>query len=157
VFLASQSEGSLPLPTLDPNVAQMLAALFTGNWRGLLDSTLAATSQGLWSMVPDPMIMDAGDPRNNAQQTIGTPMNSSQCSIYSQGTSGKILNYICRKTPDTPWAQIMRGCLQALYDPNLGYIPLPTLVQIGPANFFDINSILPGTGAHVVCALEAGQ
>jgi RHS repeat-associated protein len=72
-----EGEPNLPLPTLDPNVAQMLAALFTGNWRGLLDSTLAATSQGLWSMVPNPAIMDADDPRvNGANNSTGFLTNN---------------------------------------------------------------------------------
>jgi RHS repeat-associated protein len=60
-----EGELSLSLPTqpLDPNSpqAQAIIALLTGNWRGLLDSALGAASQGLWSMVPDPAIMDAAN------------------------------------------------------------------------------------------------
>jgi RHS repeat-associated protein len=90
-------------------------------------------------------------------QGIGTPKTSSECSIYLQGgtESGKFLHAVCQSFPDTPRSQIMRGCLQALYNLTSGYLPLPLYVQTTPASLIDANSIIPGAGAHAVCLGEA--
>lgn len=90
---------------------------------------------------------------------LGTPKTSAQCSIYLRGgtASGNMLNFICRELPDGPRSQLMRGCLQTLYNPTQGYVPLPLLVPIGPGSFFDLNGIVPGAGVHTVCAADASQ
>lgn len=56
-------EFRIPLPPLPGPDREALIALMTGDWRALLDSAISAESQQLWSMVPNPMIMDADDPR----------------------------------------------------------------------------------------------
>jgi RHS repeat-associated protein len=98
---------------------------------------------------------------NNAVATnpkeVGTPKTSAQCSIYLEGgtASGKALNFLCRQFPDDPWSQRMRGCLQAVYDPNSGYLPIPVPIGPTPGSGIDLNKIIPGTGAHVGCAINA--
>ena len=114
------------------------------------DSLLMAQNEGPQNPGPQ-------NPALKGLAPIGTPKTSSQCSIYSRGASGAALNFICRVTPNNPWSQRMRGCLQALYDPNSGYLPVPFPIVTMVAPPFDLNSILPGTGAHAVCVLEASQ
>ena len=92
------------------------------------------------------------------QTSMGTPKTPEQCSIYLAGgtTSGKSLYVLCSKVfPNSPKSNTMRGCLQSLYDPKSGYLPVPIRVPIliptpGPA-MTDVNEIVPGTGAHAVC------
>jgi len=62
-ILPGEQSLNLPMPSIPPDVAAAIGAAITGNWRGLLDSALAATSRDLWSIVLNPMIMDADDPR----------------------------------------------------------------------------------------------
>ncbi len=122
-----------------------------------LFNVLSATEFQLLPSHPPTVPPNNGTTAAGTKQTIGTPKTSSQCSIYLQSgsTSGQVLNFLCRQFPDNPWSQRMRGCLQALYDPKSGYLPVPILLPTTPASFFDVNSVIPGTGAHAVCALDA--
>ena len=101
----------------------------------------------------------SGSPQSPIPQHIGTPKTNSQCSIYLQGgtTSGDLLNTICQNTPNGPTFNQMRGCLQTLYSPTSGYIPLPLFILLPGGSFFDLNSIIPGAGAHATCAADAIQ
>ena len=98
-------------------------------------------------------------PQTPTPPHIGTPKTSSQCSIYLQGgtTSGSALNFICRELPNGPRSQQMRGCLQTLYSPTSGYLPLPLFIFLPGNSLFDLNSIIPGAGAHATCAADALQ
>ncbi len=57
-FMPGELSLSMPAPPLPSADRQAIIALLTGNWRALLDSAISSASQQLWSMVPDPMIMD---------------------------------------------------------------------------------------------------
>jgi hypothetical protein len=92
---------------------------------------------------------------SNSCRKMGTPKTSSQCSIYQDGSAtGSALSMICQAFPNGPKSNQMRGCLQSLYTPGSGYLPLPTLVPTGPGSFFDVNSVIPGTGAHLTCLAD---
>jgi RHS repeat-associated protein len=97
-------------------------------------------------------------PSNTVSQTPyppNTPKTPDQCSIYNNGTaSGAALYKICQAFPNSPKSNQMRGCLQSLYSPQSGYIPLPVLIPTSPGSWTDLNSLIPGTGAHVSCALQ---
>jgi len=96
-------------------------------------------------------------PNNTISQTPyppNTPKTPDQCSIYNNGTaSGSALYKLCQTFPNNPKSNQMRGCLQSLYSPQSGYIPLPVLIPTSPGSWFDLNSLIPGTGAHVNCAV----
>jgi hypothetical protein len=92
---------------------------------------------------------------NNAPP-IGTPKTSAQCSIYQDGSAtGAALSKICQAFPNGPKSNQIRGCLQSLYNPGSGYVPIPVIVQTTPGSFVDVNGILPGTGAHLGCFANA--
>jgi hypothetical protein len=95
-------------------------------------------------------------PNNTVSSTYppNTPKTPDQCSIYNNGTtSGAALYKICQAFPNSPKSNQMRGCLQSLYNPQSGYIPLPVLIPTSPGSVFDLNSLIPGTGAHLNCAV----
>jgi len=100
-------------------------------------------------------------PSNSISQTPyppNTPKTTNQCSIYNNGTaSGTALYTLCSKVfPNGPWSNKMRGCLQSLYSPQSGYLPLSVIVPpTVPGCGTDLNNLLPGTGAHIACALES--
>ncbi len=123
---------------------------------GLLASALVGDSFG-WpvSSLFAGLTSSSTEPSDN--NTIGTPKNSSQCGIYLQGgtASGAGLNIVCRNAPEYPWSQRMRGCLQTLYNPSSGYVPIFMPVPLPGGSAADLNTIIPGTGAHVVCAVNA--
>ncbi len=83
------------------------------------------------------------------------PKTSQQCSVYLDGTgSGSALFQLCSKVfPNGPSLNRMRGCLESLYLPSKGYLPIP-LVVFDPAPSV-VN--IPGAGAHLSCALAAGR
>jgi len=97
-------------------------------------------------------------PSNTIKQTPyppNTPKTPDQCSIYNNGTArGAVLYKICQKFPNNSKSNEMRGCLQSVYSPQSGYIPLPVLIPTSPGSMTDFNSLIPGLGAHVTCALE---
>jgi hypothetical protein len=95
-------------------------------------------------------------PSNGISSTYppNTPKTPDQCSIYNNGTaSGSALYKLCQTFPNNPKSNQMRGCLQSLYSPQSGYIPLPVLIPTSPGSMFDLNSLIPGTGAHLNCAV----
>jgi RHS repeat-associated protein len=97
-----------------------------------------------------------GQAPNNGTKPIGTPKTSAQCSIYQDGSAtGAALSKICQAFPNDPKSNQIRGCLQSLYNPGSGYVPIPVIVQTTPGSFVDVNGILPGTGAHLGCFANA--
>jgi hypothetical protein len=95
-----------------------------------------------------------GSSRKNAPQEIGTPKTSSQCSIYfrDSSSSGQALYTLCSNVfPDNPFSQRMRGCLQSMYIPGPGYMFVPVLTATLGPGMTDLDSIIPGTGAHLAC------
>jgi RHS repeat-associated protein len=93
---------------------------------------------------------------NNGTKPIGTPKTSAQCSIYQDGSAtGAALSKICQAFPNDPKSNQIRGCLQSLYNPGSGYVPIPVIVPTTPGSFVDVNGILPGTGAHLGCFANA--
>ena len=97
-------------------------------------------------------------PNNTVSSTPyppNTPKTPDQCSVNNNGTaSGTALYNISRAFPNNPKSNQMRGCLQSLYSPQSGYIPLPVLIPTSPGSWTDLNSLIPGTWAHLNCALE---
>ena len=90
---------------------------------------------------------------------IGTPRTPSQCSSYQDGSAaGNLLSTICQGFPNNPVSNQIRGCLQSLYSPGSGYIPIPIIIipstVLGPGGA-DLDSLLPGTGAHLLCFANA--
>jgi hypothetical protein len=102
-------------------------------------------------------------PNNSISSTPyppNTPKTTDQCSIYQNGTaSGTALYNLCSKFfPNGPVSNSIRGCLQSLYNPQSGYLPLPVIIPPGvPGGGTDLNSLLPGTGAHLSCFLNPNQ
>ena len=100
-----------------------------------------------------------------------TPKTRDQCSIYQNGTAaGTALYFLCSKVfPNGTWSNQMRGCLQSQYNPQSGYNPIPVPVTLPnnasghgmtPATtpgVIDLNSLIPGTGAHLSCLLNPNQ
>lgn len=105
----------------------------------------------------------AGGPGNgqlafaNGTPPIGTPRTSAQCSIYQDGSAtGAALSKVCQAFPNDPKSNQIRGCLQSLYNPGSGYVPIPVIIPPGsPGGGTDLNSLLPGTGAHLGCFANA--
>jgi hypothetical protein len=55
--------------------------------------------------------------------------------------------------PNGAWSDSMRGCLQSLFDPGAGYLRIPVIFPPGnPLGGTDLNSLIPGMGAHLACA-----
>ncbi|MGD0446614.1 MAG: RHS repeat-associated core domain-containing protein, partial [Edaphobacter sp.] len=95
---------------------------------------------------------------NNGTPPIGTPKTTAQCSIYQDGSAtGAGLAFLCSKVfPNGPVSNQIRGCLQSLYNPGSGYVPIPVIIPPGsPGGGTDLNSLLPGTGAHLGCFANA--
>jgi RHS repeat-associated protein len=90
-------------------------------------------------------------------QKIGTPKTSSQCSIYQDGsTTGNALSKICQAFPNGPISNQIRGCLQGLYSPGIGYAPFPLIIPfMVPGGGTDLDSVVPGTGVHLACFANA--
>ncbi len=76
------------------------------------------------------------------------PKTPDQCSVYQQNGG---LYVICSHTGNSSVANKIRGCLQSLYNPQSGYIPIPVFVPTSPGSGFDLNSLIPGAGAHLSC------
>jgi RHS repeat-associated protein len=96
------------------------------------------------------------EPNESSKKIV--PKKSSECSKYLEAAdqkSGKALNFLCRSFPDDPWSQRMRGCLQQLYNPKSGYLLVPVVVPLPYGPNVDVNELIPGTGAHAACALQA--
>jgi hypothetical protein len=95
---------------------------------------------------------------NKGTPPIGTPKTTAQCSIYQDGSAtGAGLAFLCSKVfPNGPVSNQIRGCLQSLYNPGSGYVPIPVIIPPGsPGGGTDLNSLLPGTGAHLGCFANA--
>jgi hypothetical protein len=95
---------------------------------------------------------------SNGTPPIGTPKTTAQCSIYQDGSAtGAGLAFLCSNVfPNGPVSNQIRGCLQSLYNPGSGYVPIPVIIPPGsPGGGTDLNSLLPGTGAHLGCFANA--
>jgi RHS repeat-associated protein len=144
------SDGTLMTGVADLSLGSSTVTVFTIAYYGLPSiSSMQPTSANATNSAPSNTIGSTPYPPD-------TPKTTDQCSIYNNGTaSGTALYTLCSKVfPNGPLSNKMRGCLQSLYSPQSGYIPLPVLIPTSPGSATDLNSLIPGTGAHLSCALE---